>query len=338
MPESNPHPQIGETLPVDRAETLELVFGRLPPEERCRHVDEVLVCANASDDRTFDGLLGARRDGRLVGAMFSQLQPDNNAIVWLPRLVDDESEATAGRLMAVTWELLARRRASMAQVFLPERNKSDETLLRTGGFHRLATLLYLVALERDFPTAKPTSELAFEAYSATNHDRFVRTIEATYEDTRDCAGLEDVCSGENMLARHRSTGEFDPCRWLLVRHENRDIGCLLLADQARHDTMELLYFGLISAARGHGWGKQIARHAQWLARGAGRARLAAAVDAANRPAVQTYTAVDFQAWQQRRLYVRYAPFVDSWHASFQQVIHAGRRMVPGISKVVGTPS
>ena len=180
--------------------------------------------------------------------------------------------------------------------------------------------------------------MGFESYSANNRGRFVRTIEATYEGTRDCADLEHAHSGEDVLDGYRSIGDFDPCRWLLVRHEDRDVGCLFLADHARHDNMELLYLGLISAARGHGWGRQVARHAQWMARLAGRARLVLAVDAANRPAVQTYTAVDFQAWQQRRLYVRYAPFVDTWQASFQQVIHAGRRSVLGISKVVGTPS
>jgi ribosomal protein S18 acetylase RimI-like enzyme len=68
--------------------------------------------------------------------------------------------------------------------------------------------------------------------------------------------------------------------------------------------MELLYLGLIPEVRGRGWGKQLVRHAQWLTRRAGRRQLVTAVDSANLPAVQTYTAMDFQAWQRRRLYIK----------------------------------
>jgi mycothiol synthase len=338
MPDSNPNPQIGCILAADRTEALELVFDHRPPEERRRQIDEVLACASQSEDSPFEGLLGARRNGRLVGAAFSQLHPDNNAIIWLPRLIEGEAESTARSLLAAVYQWLSQQRAAVAQVLLPTRSQSDESLLQVGGFRRLSSLLYLVAPECVFPAAIPTSNLGIESYSATNHGRFVRMIEATYEGSCDCAGLEHVHSGEDALTRYCSTGESDPCGWLLVRDENRDVGCLLLADHPRHNNMELLYLGLIPAARGHGWGKWIARHAQWLARLAGRARLVLAVDAANRPAIQTYMAVDFQAWQKRWLYVRYAPFVDNWHASSRQVIHAGCTRAPRNSKVAGMPS
>ena len=338
MADSNPNPQIGGVLTEDRVVALELVFRHLPAEDRCRQIDEVFAHADSSDGVPFDGLLGAQRNGQLVGAMFSQREPDNNAIVWLPRLIEGESESIAASLLAATWKLLLQQRVAMAQVLMPGRSKSDEALLRMGGFRHLASLLYLVALERDFPPAMPRSELGFESYSVANHGRFVRTMEATYEGTRDCAGLEQVRRGENALAGYRSAGAFDPCRWLLVRHEKRDVGCLLLADHPRHDNIELLYLGLIPAARGHGWGKRLTRHAQWLARLAGRPRLVLAVDTANRPAVQTYTAVDFQAWQQRWLYVRCAPFVDNWHTSSRQVIHAGRARAAKNSAVARMPS
>ena len=111
-------------------------------------------------------------------------------------------------------------------------------------------------------------------------------------------------TAEDVLAGYRSNGVFDPKLWLLVRRRQRGVGCLLLADHLRHDNMELLYLGLIPAARGRGCGRQLARQAQWLARRAGRRRLVLAVDAANAPAIQTYTAVGFQTWQQRESYVK----------------------------------
>ncbi len=49
----------------------------------------------------------------------------------------------------------------------------------------------------------------------------------------------------------------------------------------------------------------------------------AMVGPAHRPATETYMAAGFQAWQRRRLYVEQLRSADQWHASFQQVFHAG---------------
>jgi ribosomal protein S18 acetylase RimI-like enzyme len=65
-----------------------------------------------------------------------------------------------------------------------------------------------------------------------------------------------------------------------------------------------MYTALIPEARGRGWGRQIARYAQWLARAAGVERIVVAVDAANWPAVAMYRDSGFQMWDQRAVYVR----------------------------------
>jgi hypothetical protein len=49
----------------------------------------------------------------------------------------------------------------------------------------------------------------------------------------------------------------------------------------------------------------------------------ATVGRAHRPATETYMVAGFQAWQRRRLYVEQLRSADQWHASFQQVFHAG---------------
>jgi hypothetical protein len=79
---------------------------------------------------------------------------------------------------------------------------------------------------------------------------------------------------------------------------------LLLADYPEQENWELLYVGLIPSARGHGWGREITRHAQWLTRQARRPRLVLAVDAANEPALRMYAALGFRAWERRRVFVR----------------------------------
>ena len=38
----------------------------------------------------------------------------------------------------------------------------------------------------------------------------------------------------------------------------------LLADHPEHDQAELMYMGIVPEVRGHGWGGQITRYAQWM--------------------------------------------------------------------------
>jgi GNAT superfamily N-acetyltransferase len=295
--------QVGPVPPQDRDQALDLAFSYLEPAERRRQVDESFA-VQRGDRAAVDGLIGAWRAGRLVGAMFSQVQPGRIASVCLPRLVAGEPESTAIALLAVNEDLLCRQQVGLAHVLLREVGVADEALLQLGGFVHLADLLYLVSPKSRFPATPPASQLDFEPYQETEHQRLARIIEATYEATLDCPQLEGMRSTEDVLASYRGNGVFDPNRWLIVRHGQDDVGCLLLADQPRQDSMELLYMGVIRAARGHGWGRQFASRAQWLARLAGRKQLVLAVDSLNTPAIRSYLAVGFQAWQERRLYVR----------------------------------
>jgi ribosomal protein S18 acetylase RimI-like enzyme len=62
--------------------------------------------------------------------------------------------------------------------------------------------------------------------------------------------------------------------------------------------------GLTPAARGRGWGHELTRHAFSLAQAAGRRQLVLAVDANNAPALKTYAAAGFAAWDRRSVFLR----------------------------------
>ena len=62
--------------------------------------------------------------------------------------------------------------------------------------------------------------------------------------------------------------------------------------------------GLIPELRGHGWGLEIARYAQWLARGAAGQRMVLAVDAKSGPAMTMYAAAGFQTWDRRSAWLK----------------------------------
>ena len=295
--------RIRPASPERRAEVLWLVFRHLSGDDRLVRVDAVLEAAR-SGRLSPDGLLEARRGDRLAGGVFAEIQVGRAAVVWPPRLAPGEPAATAEHLLARLCELLARERICVAHTLLEPGMEGDVPLLRTAGFEPLADLLYLASVDDHFPRSRPKSPLHFEPYSAASHGRLARLVEATYHDTLDCPRLNGLRQIEDILAGYRATGVFAPGRWLLVRHQDQDVGCLLLADHPEQENWELVYMGLVPSARGNGWGKHLARHAQWLTAEAGRPRLVVAVDAANTPAIRTYSVLGFETWDRKSVYLK----------------------------------
>ena len=160
----------------------------------------------------------------------------------------------------------------MVQALVPANAGADAELLVAAGFQHVSDLLYLVCLADDFPTNPPCPELQFEPYSPALHARFAQLVDATYEDTLDFPAVNGVRNVDDVLQGYRATGHFNPKRWFIVRHQGEEIGCLILTDYPEQATWELIYMGILPAARGRGWGVEIVRHALWLAGQASRNR------------------------------------------------------------------
>ena len=137
-------------------------------------------------------------------------------------------------------------------------------------------------------------------YSPATHGLFATTIMETYRDSLDCPGLNGLRDIEDVITGHKSSGEFDPNLWFLLcehgHNGNADggdpgptpVGVLLLSRVSRMETVELVYLGLVPAARGRGLGELLLKHALALVPAAGRSRLTLAVDAINAPAMRLY--------------------------------------------------
>ena len=294
--------EIGIATTAERHEALTLVFRNLVAEEDLPHIDQLIVTPGSADSWT--GLQVARRAGRVVGAVFSQPQPGDVALTWFPRAVADEPATTIGQLLTAASDQLGREGVHMAQCSLSKPSPTEDALLREAGFQWLANLFYLVSNEPRFPKSAPATPLRFDPYRPENEARLKRIIEATYRGTLDCPALNGVRSLDDVLAGYRASGVFDPSRWLTISHGERDVGCLILTDYPDQENWELIYMGVVPEERGHGWGKHIARQAQWLAHQAGRPRIVVAVDSANHPAIRMYGEVGFRAWDQRSVYVK----------------------------------
>jgi hypothetical protein len=183
--------------------------------------------------------------------------------------------------------------------------------LHAAGFQHAATLEYLsveaLAAAADAHT-HDDDPLEYEVFQESQRDRLADLVRRTYEGTLDCPALDGARDLDDVLADYRSIGRYSPSLWWFIREGDRDIGCLLLSDhpdEVRPELAqcELVYMGLVPAARGRRWGLSIARQAIRRAASAGRRRLALAVDAANTPATRIYRAAGFAPFARRELYL-----------------------------------
>jgi ribosomal protein S18 acetylase RimI-like enzyme len=287
-----------------RREALAVVLCELAPSQRRAAAKDLLEVEDASA-LAREPLFIARRDGRLCGAAWGQRQSGNIAIFWPPQLVSGEVAQTSLPLAEVVMRELDETAVSLAQSLLVDPEPAMIDVLQQVGFQHVADLLYLTCESERFPVAAPEPcEVGFEEYRETQRGRLREVIERTYKDTLDCTALNGARDLDDVVNGYQATGEFRAENWLFVRSGGRDVGVLLLADHRPSKQWELMYMGLVPEARGRGWGRQIARYAQWLARGARVERVLVAVDAANKPAADAYRSSGFELWERRVVYVR----------------------------------
>ncbi len=288
-----------------RAEALALVLCDLAPSLR-REVAGDLLSVEDSTELANEPLFIARRGERLVGAAWGQRQSGNIAVFWPPQLTPGSNEHAAYRLAEAVIDALDGTSIEMTQVFLSAPDAETVNVLRHVGFRHLADLLYMSCESQKFPLVAPElGDLDYEPYVLTQRSRLMRVIAQTYEGTLDCTALNGVRDIDHVINGYQATGIFRPENWHFVRSANQDVGVLLLADHPKGRHWELMYMGLVPEVRGRGWGRQIARYAQWLARGAKIERIVVAVDAANEPAVAMYRITGFELWDRRAVYVRF---------------------------------
>ena len=93
---------------------------------------------------------------------------------------------------------------------------------------------------------------------------------------------------EDVIAGHKASGDFDPALWTLLLENGEPRGVLLLSPMRSADTLELVYLGLVPAARGRGLADLMVRQALSETARYGLTRLSLAVDEGNIPALRLY--------------------------------------------------
>ncbi|HEY5312429.1 MAG TPA: hypothetical protein VIK18_07905, partial [Pirellulales bacterium] len=230
---------ICQAAPQQRAAALDLTFSTLLPQPaRQEHIRSLLNESGAGEGR-WRGLWVAQRQKTLVGAVWAHFQPGLAVNVWPPRLAAGESDAVADRLLAAVLAEVDSAGIRMAQSLLAPADREDVSRLSAAGFTLLAELMYLVGSCSAGSGVPPELPLELEPYSAADRARMESIVDRTYVKSLDCAGLNGIRSGSQLLDEYQSTAANQPGHWFFARHEGADVGCLLLADHPALDQFEL---------------------------------------------------------------------------------------------------
>lgn len=286
-----------------RAQALSLLLSQEPEEEKAGRLQEVAM-AIQEDKSALDTLLTARRGTILMGSVWGRLLPGHTCVVWPARVINSEYGEVADQLQQYLDQQLVASGMQIAQAMLSDVENDDARRLLRCGYKHAADLLYLVSMLGKQRTETPDTALDFERYAPSQRRRLADLVEATYAESLDIPLLDGKRDMEYVLDGYEQTGVFSPDRWLLVRAAGRDVGCLLLADHPASQQWELVYMGIVPAARGKGWGAAVTAKAQELAREAGRERLVLAVDSHNDPAIAAYTKAGFVEWFRRSVLLK----------------------------------
>jgi mycothiol synthase len=243
--------------------------------------------------------------GERCGAVVAHVLPGRVASITPPQTSAGENrDEVAIRLLLGLNAELQSAGVQLAQALLCPEDAASAAALRAAGYQHAADLLYMAAEADSFP--EQALALPFELAPLNGNDeiRLLRIVEATYAGTLDCPQIDGLRATADVLAGYRAVGESHDRLWSVVRADGNDVGCLLLADHADTRQYEVVYVGLAPEVRGRGWGLELTRQAQWLARLAGRERLVLAVDAANEPAIRSYATAGFRAWDRQAVWIK----------------------------------
>jgi mycothiol synthase len=207
------------------------------------------------------------------------------------------------------------QRIPLAQMVVGEHDGYSDAVQARCGFRRFAVLAYLfaeappisaVTNEVDSPhgTEPEFEGLHFVPRAGDEPQRLAALLEQTYIGTLDCPELDGVRPMPEVLEGYRAQGRHWPGDWYFVQENGVDVGALILAEHPGFGNWELVYMGVISAARGRQCGDRIIRFALDVAARRGAERLVLAVDEANTPALRAYERAGFVAWDRRIVYAR----------------------------------
>jgi ribosomal protein S18 acetylase RimI-like enzyme len=302
-PDRHPPVVIDRARPDELCPAFRLIFRHAPPEGMESRIATGLEMIRR---RELDpaGVLVARAEEGLVGAMVCHFTPGASGLLWPPQATMADAEAIEDLLVTHTIARLRGQGAKLGQALLvPDDAPLAAPLLRHG-FRHITNLWYMRHKLGRLPRERPRAAcLAFEAYRECDPLAFRETLWRTCEGTLDCPEVNGVRTIEEIVVGHQAQGTFDPDRWWLVREYASPVGVVLLTDVPAGHGWDVAYLGVVPEARRRGIGRDMTVRALREAAKAKQTQLTLAVDARNQPAWKLYRGLGFEPYDQRQVYL-----------------------------------
>lgn len=248
-------------------------------------------------------------DGALVGACYFKLLSGQVATLGGVRAAPGWEVQTADLLIQQVNALQAARIPQIQAIVHSDHWQTSE-LVRQAGLVQLTRVAHQW-LELDELTQTPPAPdikgLQWRPAQQLAHEQLAELIDQTFVHTLDCPAINGLRSRQQVLdgfLEGRSLSDMGGA-WQILEVQGELAGCLLL--QAHLPSLlEIVYLGLLPAARGKGWGQQMVHRALRYAAEHGLRSVAAAVDEQNWPALELYRRFgfrpqqSFEVWLHRR--------------------------------------
>jgi ribosomal protein S18 acetylase RimI-like enzyme len=288
----------------EMAALFRLLFQHLDEQDRETRVANALKMLR-NKEMSSAGALAARKEGKLLGALFCQPVAGASGLIWPPQTQPEPNPDIENLLIDHACQLLANHGAKLIQSLLAaEESRLGVSLERNRFKH--TTQLWYMRHDLELPPSffHGPNHLMYQSYARCETDLFHQTLLRTYEGTRDCPEVNGVREVEEIIAGHKSQGRHDPETWWLAFQGSQPVGVLMLGEMPDLKSWELLYLGIAPEARGRGLGRELARKALWEARAVEAPQLTLSVDSRNQPALSLYQHLGFEAYDQREVYLR----------------------------------
>jgi len=273
------------------------------------HQARDLLAACRKNRISLDGLLIARRQSQVVGAVLGLLQPDGSAHVWPPAVVHVDLQnlelinEVRRRLAESLVEWLRQSGARLAQCLSPIDRVEAHLVLTSVGFEALTGLACWRHPLIDIPHAILPDDCESTPYSEESAERFEAVMTKTYAASQDCQGLQGRRTATECLSAHRLAGSFDSDLWQIFQIDDEDAGIMLSANHRDQHVWELLYLGVIPKYRRQGLGLALVSDLLWNAKISGAEAVLVAVDDSNVAAKSLYEMCGFQAEVSKQIHI-----------------------------------
>ncbi|MCL2744557.1 MAG: GNAT family N-acetyltransferase [Planctomycetaceae bacterium] len=284
-------------------EVLEFAFRHLPVPERNIRILSILE-QHKNGRVPLEGIFVAENDAGIVDVLFSQPRKDCGVMLWVPSLLES---CPADVLFEPFVEYCRKNDFQAALALADNRQTFNVTkFVKNGQFEYLSDLVHFAVQVHPVLPAYFSETCYFQPLCGKidEEKRLERVVQETYNGTLDFPRLMGAFPVDKVIEGYRLDGLYLRKLWFFVQDENRnDIGVLLLADCSEY--LEIMYMGLTAEVRGHGLAKEVIRFALSVAKELGYKLLTAAADERNKPAMRAYIGQGFQAWDRKKIFVRF---------------------------------